>query len=157
MLRRDAPLWLIPATFAVGLCLTLVPLPSSLTVWRPEWLLLLLVFWAMHQPSAVGIWTAFGIGFVLDLALHTRLGIHPAALVTAVWLARAAFLRIRRLDFPVTLVIAAALAGVFLLIRYGLLTLTGSRPLTADYWLPWFGSVLAWPLVVAALQRWGKH
>ena len=157
-MQGPEPLLMIPFSFLAGVLLTLMPLPEALIWWRPEWLLILLVFWVLNQPSIVGIWTAFILGLLLDLMMNTRFGVYPVSMVTVAWLARFAARRMRNLSLLNTSGVVAVLVALALAMRAGLeLLLPGSRPLTADYWLPVISSALCWPLVMAALQRWGKY
>ena len=52
-------------TLIVGLMLTIMPLPESAEAFRPDWLALLLIFWAMQLPRTWSVGTAWMIGIVL--------------------------------------------------------------------------------------------
>jgi rod shape-determining protein MreD len=148
----------VPLSFLAGLLLTLCPLPMAAGPWRPDWLLMLCVFWAIHRPDTVGIWTAFLCGLMLDLIMNTRFGVHPLALVTAIWLVRRLTRRAFNASLPATLLMLAAAGLTELTIRLVLETVLSGRPLQS--WLnllPLAGSLLGWPWLVLALQRWGKN
>lgn len=49
------------------------------SVWLPDWLALVLVFWSMHQPRRIGVGVAFAAGLVLDVAHGVLLGQHALA------------------------------------------------------------------------------
>jgi rod shape-determining protein MreD len=64
---------------------------------RPDLLLLVLLFWTLHEPERVGMGMAFLFGIVMDVAGSTRMGEHALAYVAACFLAQA--LRVRILKF----------------------------------------------------------
>ena len=66
-------------TLIVGLMLTLMPLPESVDAFRPDWLTLLVIFWAMQMPRSWSIGTAWVIGLILDVTQGTILGQHALA------------------------------------------------------------------------------
>ncbi|MES2186229.1 MAG: rod shape-determining protein MreD [Pseudomonadota bacterium] len=62
------------SSIVVGLLVTL--LPMGRTVWMPDLLLLLLVFWSVHQPARVGMGAAFVLGLCIDVQHASLLGQH---------------------------------------------------------------------------------
>jgi rod shape-determining protein MreD len=62
------------ASMVAGLALNLLPLGR--VAWMPDLLMVLLVFWGMHQPLRVGMGTAFALGLCMDVNASTLLGQH---------------------------------------------------------------------------------
>ncbi len=91
IMRRGQPLLLpvnpifIWASLLLALLLSLVPLGR--TVWTPDLLLLVLVFWSMHQPLRVGMGSAFFLGLCMDVHQTALLGQHALAYVLLAYLA----------------------------------------------------------------------
>ena len=67
-------------TLIVGLMLTIMPLPESIRDFRPDWLALLMIFWAMQLPRTWSVGSAWIVGIVLDVSYGTLLGQHALAL-----------------------------------------------------------------------------
>lgn len=155
-MRSPDPWLAIPLSFAAGILMTVFPLPPVLGWWRPEWLLLLLVFWVRHQPSYVGIWTGFFLGLVMDIVLGTRFGVHAAEYSVIAWLTFALSRRFRSGPLSHGLLLVTCLIMTALLIRFLLETILGNRPVSSFYWLPVVSSTVCWPVMTAALQRWEK-
>ena len=44
--------------------------------WAPDVLLVILVFWCVHQPARVGVFTCFALGLVVDVHQTALLGQH---------------------------------------------------------------------------------
>ena len=64
---------LILLTILLGLFLSLITLP--LGYYSPEWILLVLIYWAIAIPSTSKIFLAFLSGFLVDIVLGQVLGI----------------------------------------------------------------------------------
>lgn len=66
--------WVIWLTFAIGLLLSVSPMPQFMEVFRPMWLALLVSFWTLAVPGKVGMTTAFVLGLAEDVLYGTLLG-----------------------------------------------------------------------------------
>lgn len=64
---------------------------------RPDMVLLVLVFWAVHQPGSVGQGLAFALGLAMDVGDSMLLGQHALAYVVAAYGAQV--IRVRVLSF----------------------------------------------------------
>ena len=65
---------------------------------RPDLVLVVLVFWVIHQPGSVGQGIAFALGLAMDVGDSMLLGQHALAYVIATYGAQV--LRVRVLSFP---------------------------------------------------------
>jgi len=64
----------IVASLVLALALNLLPLGR--VVWTPDWVMVMLVFWGIHQPQRVGLGVAFAMGLCIDVAQSALLGQH---------------------------------------------------------------------------------
>lgn len=62
------------ASLLAALALNMLPLGR--VVWTPDWVMVLLVFWGMHQPQRVGLGVAFAMGLCIDVGQSALLGQH---------------------------------------------------------------------------------
>ena len=81
MIMRSGQQLLLPANpvfIGVSLiaALLLDMLPLGRVPWMPDFLALVLVFWAVHQPLRVGIGLAFLFGLIVDVHQASLLGQH---------------------------------------------------------------------------------
>lgn len=67
----------IGASLVAGLALNMLPLGR--VVWTPDILMLLVVFWSVHQPQRIGMGVAFGLGLCMDVHQSALLGRHALA------------------------------------------------------------------------------
>ena len=95
-MNRDAaaPRWVVVLWLLPALLLSAIPLPGWLAALWPDWLLLLLLAFALHSPRSCGPVTAFGAGLVLDAFRGILLGQHAFAFVVVVWLMHRTFIYI---------------------------------------------------------------
>ena len=56
--------------------MALMPLPLSLEKFRPDWVLITLMYWSLAIPHRVNIGWAWVMGLVMDLAIGSSLGIN---------------------------------------------------------------------------------
>ncbi|GAB1385301.1 rod shape-determining protein MreD [Melaminivora sp.] len=92
-----------PAFIALSLLLALllVMLPLGRVLWTPDWLLLVLVFWGLHQPARVGMGLAFALGLVVDVQQSALLGQHALVYALALFAVQAGARRLLWFDAPI--------------------------------------------------------
>lgn len=64
--------WFLWGSLLLALLLNMLPVGP--VTWLPDWVALLLVFWAMHQPQKVGLGAAFIFGLLVDVQQASLLG-----------------------------------------------------------------------------------
>ena len=154
-MMRDTRISRIPMVLSalVALGLAILPLPKVLEPVRPDFLVLVVLYWSIEQPRAGGLTLAFFGGLALDIVNGVVLGQHALALtLTAAW---ATNLRLRIRVFSIlsqTLTIFALLTGYQFLL-FWIDGATGNPVTTLSRWLaPVIGAVL-WPVMVGALSK----
>ena len=71
----------VVVSIVVAMMLTMMPLPDAVAAFRPDWVALMMILWAMAVPRAYGVGVAWIVGIFLDVAQGTLLGQHALALV----------------------------------------------------------------------------
>ena len=81
---------LIAIVISVIICSVLIVYPLSYAVSgaRPLFMLLVVLFWVMCQPTWCGIWFAFGTGIFTDLLVDAPLGMNAFSFVVITFVAR---------------------------------------------------------------------
>lgn len=92
MIMRSGQQLLLPANplfigFSLIAALLLDMLPLGRVPWMPDFLALVLVFWAVHQPLRVGIGLAFLFGLIMDVHQASLLGQHALSYTALSFLA----------------------------------------------------------------------
>ncbi len=145
-------LWFIWGSLLIALLLNMLPLGRS--IWLPDVVAVVLVFWNLHQPRKIGMVVAFLLGLCMDVHQTALLGQHAAVYVVLAFATQAMHRRL--LWFSVgsqalqLLPWWFALHGVQLLLRlasggvfpgYGL----AIAPLLETLLWPFLSALLLWP------------
>jgi len=121
---------------------------------RPDFVLVGVLFWTVHQPARIGFATAFFLGLLADFQDGAVFGQHAIAYVIGVYLVL--FLRLRLLQFD-PFRQAAQLFPILLTVQLAVLLigwLAVNPPAGLVILLPVFGSTVLWYLVAGFLRLW---
>jgi rod shape-determining protein MreD len=137
----------------VAVALGIVPLPDVLDALRPDFLVLVVLYWSIAVPQAGGLSLAFASGLVLDVIKGVVLGQHALALtLTAAW---STYIRLRIRAFPLghqTLTVFALLT-LYQFILFWIDGATGNAVTSFGRWLAPITGAIAWPFVASLLSR----
>ena len=139
-------------TLGIALILTILPMPAWAENFRPQWVAMTLIYWALALPSRVGVFWAWGTGLVLDVTSGTVLGQHALSLSVPVYLAVELHARIRVFPLPQQAVSVWVLLLVERLLALWVIGATGQPTPTLLYWIPTFVGMLLWPWVFILLR-----
>lgn len=135
----------IYCSFLFGLIGAIYPLPIFLNAFRPDWIVLLIMYWVLALPHRVGIMHAFVLGLLLDLLLGSTLGMHALLFPLLAYVVSGSYQRIRYF----TLVQVTLLVGLFVffikIALYGLASSLQDIVLHKSYFWSVFTSMLVWP------------
>ena len=84
---KQNPYWLVCASILAGALLTIFPLPAWAIWWRPQWLLMIVLFWVITFPDRYGVGVAWVAGIVMDIMIGTPLGLHALVYVVVTYVA----------------------------------------------------------------------
>ncbi|HUQ27954.1 MAG TPA: rod shape-determining protein MreD [Usitatibacter sp.] len=99
VMKMPASLGLVFFSFVVAYLLMVLPWSGAWLLARPDFVLLVLLFWALHQPRSIGQGMAFFVGLLMDVSDSMLLGQHALAYVMAVFGAQ--IFRVRILTFHI--------------------------------------------------------
>jgi rod shape-determining protein MreD len=137
----------------VALALAVLPLPTVLEMFRPDFLVLVVFYWCIESPRAGGLTLAFVAGLALDVTQGVVLGQHALALtLMGAW---ATHLRLRIRVFSVLsqcLTIFALLTG-YQFVLFWVDGATGNPVTNFGRWLAPVIGALLWPVLVNSMGR----
>jgi rod shape-determining protein MreD len=85
--------------FATGLLAALLvavyPLSPGVSIYRPELLCLLVIYWVLHNPHQVGVGVAWCLGLLQDLVEDGVWGGHALALALVAYIGTMSYRRLR--------------------------------------------------------------
>lgn len=136
------PVWLC---LLAALLLSIMPLPAVVEPFRPDWVALTLIYWALAFPRVFGLLTAWVSGLLLDVAQGTLLGQHALALTVMAYFPLRFHLRLR--VFPIWQLSATVMA-LLALYQFILFWINGTAGVASDlmdYWGSVITGTLLWP------------
>lgn len=156
-MRKPQRLSFIYLSVFAALLLTVMPLPQAAKLARPDWALLVLMYWTMALPQRVGVITAFFTGFIVDVLVGTVLGVNALAFSVVIFLVAQHHLKMRNFS-----VLQQSLLLGILLALYQLLLFWLSHFLTGVYFLPQYlwpvlTGMLVWPWLFWLLRRYRRQ
>ncbi len=136
--------------------LAIMPLPDWAIEFRPDWVTLVLIYWAMAMPTRIGVTVAWFTGLLLDVSYGTLMGQHAVGMVLVIYVIHIQHQRLR-----VASLLQQAIIIFVLLLMKQLLTLwvdgmLGRAPGSWLYFMPTITSTLLWPwtyLILRDLRR----
>jgi len=124
VMKLPASLGLIFFSLVGAYVFSVLPWSGTWLLARPDLMLLVLLFWALHEPRSVGQGLAFMMGLLMDVSDSMLLGQHALVYVMAVFGAQV--LRVRILTFPLpeqtlhVMGLTMAASGLMLLLNMAL-------------------------------------
>ena len=153
MTRRDGSRrLLVIVTIVVSLMLMVVPLPDWATPYRPDWVALTLIYWAMMMPRTWSVGSAWIIGIVLDVAQATILGQHALALCLIVFITVRFHLLMRVFPMQQLTATVFAILALYQFILFWINGVAGVDVPAVNYWGPVITGTVLWPVAVMLLR-----
>jgi len=140
---------IILLTLLLALIATIIPMPLSVDAFRPDWVLVVLMYWCLALPSRVNVITAWVIGFMVDVLLGSILGIHAAASAITIFIIAENFQKIRNFSIWQQSIIVGILAGM-----QHFLT---DAVFLSSYLYPVITTVIVWPWALFLLRKIRRH
>ncbi|WP_158611781.1 rod shape-determining protein MreD [Guyparkeria sp. SCN-R1] len=140
-------------TSIAALALTLLPLPATMQLHNPQWLLLTIIFWSLYRPAQAGMIYAWIAGLMLDVATNGLLGLNALLFTMTAFLVLS--LR-QRLGVAPLLSQALLIAGftlVYLMVALWVEGVATDLVSMATYLSRALSNLAAWPVVFFLLSR----
>ena len=152
MIDRRAHRLPVIVAIIIALMLTVVPLPERVEPFRPDWVALVLIYWAIMLPRSWSVGSAWIVGIILDVAQGTILGQHALALCCIVFVTVRFHLLMR--VFPIQQLTATvfALLTLYQFILFWINGVAGLHTPLIDYWAPVITGTLVWPLAMILMS-----
>ena len=121
VMKLPASVGLVFFSLVVAFLLSILPWSGTWLLARPDFVVLVLIFWAVQEPRSIGQGIAFALGLLMDVSDSMLLGQHAFAYVIAIFGAQV--LRVRILSFGLAeqtlhvLIITVVAGAVMLLLN----------------------------------------
>lgn len=143
---------IIFGTFIIGLVLSQIPMPDLLTWARPEWVVMVLIYWVMALPHRIGLFSAFVLGLLLDLVRGSVLGLSALSLTIIAFLVLLLYKRLRMFPLWQQSALILVLVGINQLLFHWMQGITGTTSDSLLFLLPALVSALVWPWLFLLLR-----
>ena len=87
--------WLVISSVVLAVLLSVMPLPSEWRVWRPEFVALIVVYWAIYSPQYFGVFMGWLCGIFYDIVQLSPIGYNALGLLIVAYLSHLSYRRIR--------------------------------------------------------------
>jgi rod shape-determining protein MreD len=146
-------LWVVALSFFVAYLLAVVPVPVWAMSWRPEWLVLVLIYWIIALPYRIGIGSAWSAGLLMDVLEGSVLGLNAMVLAIIAYITLSLHKRLRMFSVLQQSGLVFALVGLNLMMSHWLRLMTGQTENSSLlFLLAALTSALIWPLLFQLLR-----
>jgi len=154
MIRSGQPSDLLPAAVSVlcALALAIIPLPDPVSALRPDWVVLIVIYWSLMSPGRIGLLGAVFLGLLLDALAGALLGQHGLAILVVSYLAQRFHLRIRVFPIWQMTVTVMALLAIYQFLLFWVDGVAGRTVPSAQRWVPVVVGALLWPILMRFLD-----
>ncbi|MBT8106874.1 MAG: rod shape-determining protein MreD [Gammaproteobacteria bacterium] len=139
-------------TIILSIMLMVVPLPGWAEPFRPDWVALTLIYWAMMMPRTWSVGSAWIVGIIVDVAQGTILGQHALALCFIMFVTVRFHLLMRVFPMQQLTATVFALLALYQFILFWINGVAGIEVSLSNYWGPVITGTLLWPVVMAFLS-----
>lgn len=140
-------------TLLIALMASIMPMPLNADAFRPDWVLIVLMYWCMALPGRVNIITAWVMGFLLDVLLGSVLGVHAAAMAISIYIIIENHQKIRNFSIWQQALITGVLAALYHLVVFWLQRFLIDVVFLPSYLYPVITSIILWPWVFYLLRK----
>ena len=145
--------WVPFATVFFAMVLLVIPAPELIRDFLPDWVSLVLIYWALALPTRMGVSLAWLAGLAVDLFTLGIPGAHAFSKAVLVYLVKMLALRVRTYPLWQQSVMITLLLGLEVLMLAIVDIVTDGGLGVLHRWTAVIVGGLAWPLVYVALRR----
>ena len=143
----------IALSIVVALVLQIMPMPAIADLYRPDWVVLVLSYWALALPNRVNVGAAFFTGLILDILLGTSIGVHSFAMSLTIYVLAANHKRLRNYSVWQQSIIIGIMVSLYNLLIFWMQHLLTDIYFLFDYLWPVASSMVIWPWVFWLLRK----
>ncbi|OQX38350.1 MAG: rod shape-determining protein MreD [Oceanospirillales bacterium LUC14_002_19_P2] len=148
--------WLVWLTLLLAAVLSIIPLPPWLSLARPAWMAMAVMFWLLVLPQNYGVFFAWCIGLLMDVMLGVVLGQNAIAMLILAMATHKSYRRLRLYPLWQQTFMVLVIIGLYQLICLWINSAIGHIQPSLIYVLPAVTSALLWPwlsLLLHSLRR----
>ena len=144
--------WVVWLTLLMAYILSILPLPVWLSVARPAWIPMVILYWIMALPERFGLMFAFIAGILLDVFLGTYFGQSAIGLLVIAVAVSGLHRRLRMFPWWQQAFMVFIIIGLYQVVNLWLRALISGTAPSLWYLLPSVTSAVLWPWVSGLLR-----
>ncbi len=148
---------IILLSLLLALIATIIPMPLNVDAFRPDWVLVVVIYWSIALPNRVNVITAWVMGFLLDVLLGSTLGVHAAAMALSVYISAVNYQKIRNFSVWQQAIIVGVLAALYHLIIFWMQRFLSDAVFLPQLLYPVITSIILWPWAFLLLRKIRRH
>lgn len=149
--------FIVWVTLFIGVISQIMPLPSLVDAWRPDWLLMIVLYWSIALPHRYNILTAWVLGLVLDILLGATLGVRSLAMSLVIYVAILHCQRLRNFPKWQQSLVIMLLICMYHLVIYWVEFVMQEAVFDTELFLPAISGLVIWPWIFWILRRVRRH
>jgi len=145
--------WVVWLTFVIAILLDQMSLPDTLAYGRPQFVMIVLIYWVLALPERFSFFTAICLGIIMDEMNDSVFGVHSLALVILSYLVLLMYQRLRMFPaFQQALVVMVIIfVSMFVIATINLFL--GQFVWDWRFFYPSIFSALLWPWIYLLLRN----
>jgi rod shape-determining protein MreD len=155
--QTNSTITLILGSIMLAIILTFIPLPSWAEPYRPEWLILVAIYWSMTTPQTFGLGSAWFSGLIIDVLRGTLLGQHALGFALTAAIGMRIHYRLGNYSYIQQIILVALLLLPYMSLNLWIYGTLDESPETALYWAPVLTTALCWPLLAIIMRASGHR
>ncbi len=156
MRRTTRTYYVLIGSFVIATLLTIMPIPVWAEPFRPEWILLLVIYWSMTTPRWIGVGSAWGLGLMVDVLRGALLAQHALGFALTAFISIRFYQRVRSYPLHQQALFIAMILLPHMSVSLWVYGVLGQDPESWTYWSPALASAIVWPwiyIVMRAVRR----
>lgn len=145
--------WLISLSILFFLVLSVFPLPLEWRIWRPEFVALIVIYWATYSPQYFGVFSAWVCGLLLDIVELAPLGLNSLGFVVVAYISYLAYQRIRSYALWQQAGWVFVLVGIYQLFSNWASGFLGRDIETPEFLFSAVITAFLWPITVIVIRK----
>ncbi|HEU5136645.1 MAG TPA: rod shape-determining protein MreD [Steroidobacteraceae bacterium] len=152
-LARGEPRWAVTFTVLLALIAQVIPLPDWLSVVRPAFVALVILYWSIYAPHAGGIFAPWLAGLALDVFKGEVLAQNALAIALIAYITMSLHQRLRNQTLVQQSLFVFLMLMVNEVVVWGIEGWSGDPSSTPWRWIqPMIGAML-WPFIALLVGR----
>ena len=148
---------LICFSLFLALVMALMPLPLSTDIFRPDWVLLVLMYWSLALLHRVNIGWAWVTGLIIDLATGSPLGVNSLCYSICIYITVSNFQKIRNFSIWQQAVLVGLFLALYHLLQFWLNHFLLDIYFNPEYLWPALTGMFCWPWIFLLLRKYRRQ